>query len=241
MNYFIAKIGKDVYPISPRESDTFGTFVSLNDDILLSDEDFNISAEVFQSMIESDDTEDYIYLPVYIDIYKRPCLTMLSTVALEGSNEHIGYIYVHKEDIKCKFSLIRDIESVREDVYDILEAELYYYNQFINGDVFFYYIKRVSKSYIEENYPNFNFDVYDKMNLQERYNFTISELIGYNPNEYLEPIDGFIESGSEYYEPESLRGIVEASLFGLLEYQYKGEDITLSALYKTVNNINIKE
>lgn len=139
MKYYTTNIVRDLYPVSPRRYNRFGTITSTGK---ITDEGAIPILEFTDNLSEIE--KDYLYYPVFMFNGM-----LLSSKDTEWDEYHVGYIYASKDKI-CKRFKVEDItEDIREKVYNIFIKEIREYSQYLSGEVYKFFLYKLDKDQVE--------------------------------------------------------------------------------------------
>lgn len=144
------EIVPDIDPLNPRkEFSNLGTMACFNKRYSLGDEGHGISHSDFAGWSEM---ESYIYnkldaaivLPIYI--YDHSGIAIRNSPFPCGWDSwQIGFIYVTKEQVRKEYGCNRISKRIKAKANAVLLGETETYNQYLNGDVYGWRIKKDDK------------------------------------------------------------------------------------------------
>ena len=132
---YVLKIIRDEYPENPRAWDNLGTCVTFERWRDSPDANpFNSVEELIKEVCESDR-----YIWQYVGRYEHTNVKYFLTNNRQLSMWDTcacGVIYVSKEDARKWYDVKKITSELKEKIYEVFEAELETYTNYVNGDVF---------------------------------------------------------------------------------------------------------
>ena len=134
------KIYPDDHPESPREWDNLGTMVCCHTRYLLGDEPYNWDHVDAQKLHMELAAAGALILPLYL--YDHSGITMNTTgFSCPWDSGQVGFIYATREKVRAEYQVTRITKKLRQQVLNLLAAEVETYDQFITGDVWGYVVR----------------------------------------------------------------------------------------------------
>jgi hypothetical protein len=132
---YVLKIVWDEYPDNPRTWDNLGTFVTFERRRVSPDDNpFDSVEELIKEVCKSDK-----YIWQYVGRYEHSNVKYFLTNSGQLSGWDTctcGIIFVSKEDVRENYNVKKITPKLKERIYEIFEAELETYTNYVNGEVF---------------------------------------------------------------------------------------------------------
>lgn len=125
-------IGYDEWAESPREWDNLGTMACFHSRYILGDK-HSLSIEEVKDITES---SDYLSLPLYLYDHGGISIRTRSFPCLFDSGQ-VGVIFVSRDKLKTEHLA----HKTDAEIYEYLSNEVKIYDQYLNGDNYFYQIE----------------------------------------------------------------------------------------------------
>lgn len=132
------EIHYDRDPLDPRtDYDNFGTMVCFHMRYTLGDKDHGFASPA--DLFEHIEKEKSFYRNLYL--YDHSGVTMsVSPFSCPWDSGQVGIIFVDPETVRKEFSVKRISKKIKAKAFEILEAEVKTYDQFLTGEFYGYII-----------------------------------------------------------------------------------------------------
>ncbi len=136
------QITQDEFPENPRDWENLGTMVCFHSKYNLGDKDHGFTPE---SLVKKIKQADIISLPIFLFDHSGLTISTDDTM-FRAMDSHgwdwgkIGYIFVSLERVREEYKKKLVSKKLRETVLTCLRNEVETYNQYLQGEVFYYEI-----------------------------------------------------------------------------------------------------
>lgn len=131
----------DEYLDSPRDWDNLGIMICFHQKYNLGDKhsydstDYNGWDDIEKAITRDENAA--VILPLYL--YDHSGITIKTTpFSCRWDSGQIGFIYTSKKNVRKEFEVKHITTKIREKVKEILLGEVKTYDQYLNGDVYYY-------------------------------------------------------------------------------------------------------